>query len=150
MQDLSLHILDIVENAVRAEAKNIKIEVFQEENKHQLTVRIKDDGKGMDENMLKKVLDPFFTTKYKKRVGLGLSLFAQAVQQTEGELKIDSQAAKGTQITAVFNLSHPDMKPMGNILESLASMITAYPAIRFIYDYRNAEDTYHFDSYETQ
>ena len=81
MQDLSLHILDITENAVRADAKNISIEVFEDTLREELIISIKDDGRGMNEDMRKKALDPFFTTKDGKRIGLGLSLFAQAAQE---------------------------------------------------------------------
>ncbi|HDZ76601.1 MAG TPA: ATP-binding protein [Candidatus Omnitrophica bacterium] len=146
MQDLSLHILDITENAVRADAKNISIEVFEDTLREELIISIKDDGRGMNEDMRKKALDPFFTTKDGKRIGLGLSLFAQAAQDTGGTLKINSELGQGTIIRAIFKLNSPDLKPVGDILETLASLITAYPAIRFVYDYKKGDDKYHFDS----
>ena len=148
MQDLSLHILDIAENAIRAKAKKISIAIAEDERKDRLTVCIKDDGEGMDQETVKKVLDPFYTTKDKKRVGLGLSLLSQAAQQAEGNLTIDSISGSGTTITATFKLSHPDMKPMGNILETIAALITGDPSIRFVYDYRKGDHHTHFDSHE--
>ncbi len=148
MEDLSLHILDIAENAIRAKAKKIIIEVLEDESKDQLTICIKDDGKGMDKQTVKKVLDPFFTTKSGKRVGLGLALLSQAAQQTGGDLKIDSEQGKGTKITAIFKVSHPDMKPMGNILETMAALIAGNPSIGFIYDYKKGDHNFHFDSYK--
>ena len=147
MQDLSLHILDITENAIRAEAKNISIEVFEHRPDEELIISIKDDGKGMNEEMLKKALDPFFTSKDGKRVGLGLSLFAQAARDTGGSLKIHSKPGNGSVITATFKLNSLDLKPVGDILKTLASLITAHPSVRFVYDYKKGDVTYHFDSY---
>ena len=146
MEDLSLHILDIAENAIRAKPKKIEIEILEDEIKDELIIIIKDNGRGMDEKTVKKVLDPFFTTKNGKKVGLGLSLLSQAAQQAGGNLKIDSKQGKGTKITAIFKLSHPDMKPMGNILETMAALITGNPTIRFIYDYKKGDYNFHFDS----
>ncbi len=149
MEDLSLHILDIAENAVRAEAKKIHIMIIEDTSRDRLTVCIKDDGKGMEKELVKKVLDPFFTTKSGKRIGLGLSLLSQAAQQADGNLKIDSKKDKGTRITAVFKLSHPDMKPIGDVFETMAALITGNPFLRFIYDYRKGDYHFHFDSFKS-
>ena len=100
---------------------------MEDESKDKLTVCIQDNGKGMDAETIKKALDPFFTTKDGKKVGLGLSLLAQAAQQAGGELKIDSKEGKGTKVTAVFQLSHPDMKPIGNILETMTTLVAGNP-----------------------
>lgn len=148
MEDLSLHILDIVENAIRAKAKKIVIEIEEDEGRDRLTVRLKDDGTGMDRETVKKVTDPFFTTKNGKRVGLGLAFLSQAAQQAEGDLEIDSEPGSGTEVTATFKLSHPDMIPPGDILETMAALISAEPAIRFIYDYRKGDRHIHFDSHQ--
>ncbi|MFC1713459.1 ATP-binding protein [Candidatus Poribacteria bacterium] len=148
MEDLSLHILDIAENAIRADAKTIKIEIVEDESKDQLAICIEDDGKGMDKETVSKVLDPFFTTKSGKRTGLGLALLSQAAQQTGGDLRIDSERGRGTKVTAIFQFSHPDMKPMGDILQTMATLLTADPSIRFIYDYQAGDQSLHFDSHE--
>ncbi len=148
MEDLSLHILDIAENAIRAEAETIKIEIMEDEGEDQLTICIEDDGKGMDEETVNRVLDPFFTTKSGKRVGLGLALLSQAAQETGGNLKINSEIGIGTKVKAIFQLSHPDMKPMGDILQTMATLITSDPSIRFIYDHQRDGESIHFDSYE--
>ena len=78
MEDLSLHILDIAENSINGAAKTIEITINEDRDKDLLTIEIKDDGKGMDQKTVKKVLDPFFTTRKTRKVGLGLSLLAQA------------------------------------------------------------------------
>ena len=148
MEDLSLHILDVAENAIRAEAKTIRIEILEDEDKDLLTLCIEDDGRGMDEETAKRVIDPFFTTKNKKRVGLGVALLSQAAQQADGKLIVDSEEGVGTKITATFKLSHPDMKPMGDVLQTMVILITADPSIRFIYDHKKSDESIYFDSHE--
>ena len=146
MQDLSLHILDIAENAIRANAKEVIIKVFEDDKHDRLTVSIEDDGDGMDDATIARVLDPFFTTKSGKKVGLGISLLCQAAEQTEGDLTIKSEKDRGTTVTAVFNASHPDMKPMGSIPDTLAVLITGNPEVRFVCDYERGDDKFYFDS----
>lgn len=146
MQDLSLHILDIAQNSVRAEAKNISIEITEDEEKDMLILSMQDDGKGMDRDTLNKAGDPFFTTKDAKKFGLGLSLLGQAAKEAGGGLKISSEKGKGTKVYVTFRLSHPDAKPKGDILGTLANLVAAYPSIRFIYDYKKGKEVYHFDT----
>src|SRR5210317_2667329 len=98
MEDLSLHILDIAENSINGAAKTIEIIINEDREKDLLTIEIKDDGKGMDEETLKKALDPFFTTRTTRRVGLGLSLLAQAAEQSEGKMELNSIPDVGTKI----------------------------------------------------
>lgn len=148
MENLSLHILDIVENSIRAGAKKILIEIIEDKKKDLLTVRINDNGKGMDECILKGVLDPFFTTKSGKRVGLGLSLLSQASELAEGKLTIDSKKGEGTKVQATFRLSHPDIKPMGEMIETIAVLIASHPEIQFVYNYDGVEGKQFFDSYK--
>lgn len=147
MQDLSLHILDIAENATRAGGSEVIIKISEDESQDKLVVSIEDNGKGMDREMVKKAMDPFFTTKSTKKFGLGLSLLAQAAQQAGGELKIDSQEGKGTKVTAVFRLSHPDMKPIGDMGETMTALIAGNPTTRFIFEYKKGAEHYHFDSF---
>jgi len=149
MEDLSLHILDIAENAMRAGGKRLVIEIIENEGDDRLTIRIEDDGRGMDAQTLKEATNPFFTTKGGKKVGLGLSLFAQAARQTGGELTIESSEGVGTEVIAVFRPSHPDMKPIGDIAETMAILIAGNPAVRFVFDHKTAESHYHFDSFES-
>ena len=126
------------------------IGLVEDKSNDRLTLSIEDDGKGMDKDMVKRALDPFFTTKTSKKVGLGLSLLSQAAQQAGGEFKIDSEAGRGTKVTAVFQLSHPDMKPMGDILETMAVLVSGNPSTQFVLDYKTGDDSYHFDSFETR
>jgi signal transduction histidine kinase len=147
MQDLSLHILDIAENAIRAGGSKIVIEIAEDESQDKLVICIEDNGKGMDKQTMIEALNPFFTTKGGKKTGLGLPLLAQAAQQAAGDLKIDSQVGKGTKVTAVFQLSHPDMKPMGDISETMIALVAGNPSTQFVLDYKKGDDNYHFDSY---
>jgi K+-sensing histidine kinase KdpD len=146
MEDLSLHILDIVENSIRAHAKKIEIKIIEEKKKDLLTIEIIDDGKGMDKKTLKNVLDPFFTTKNTKRVGLGLSLLAQSAEESGGSIKIESKPGQGTNVKAVFGYSHIDRKPLGNVNKSLKVLITTNPDINFIYEYRKDDVGYRLDT----
>jgi len=146
MEDLSLHILDIVENSIRARAKKIEIKIIEEKKKDLLTIEIIDDGKGMDEKTLKDVLDPFFTTKNTRKVGLGLSLLAQSAEESGGSIKIESKTGQGTKVKATFGYSHIDRKPLGDIYESLKVLITANPDINFIYKYQKDNKDYHLDT----
>ena len=146
MEDLSLHILDIVENSIRAHAKKIEIKIIEEKKKDLLTIKIIDDGKGMDKKTLKNVLDPFFTTKNTRRVGLGLSLLAQSAEESGGSIIIESKPGQGTKVKAVFGYSHIDRKPLGDVNKSLKVLIAANPDINFIYEYQKDDANYYLDT----
>uniref|UniRef100_A0A7V1EIC0 histidine kinase n=1 Tax=candidate division WOR-3 bacterium TaxID=2052148 RepID=A0A7V1EIC0_UNCW3 len=143
MQDLSLHILDIVENSIDAGATKIEIMIDEDIEHNQLKIKIKDNGKGMDKETLKKVLDPFYTTKTVRRVGLGLSLFAQTVKEAEGEIEIKSELKKGTAVSANLKYNHIDRKPMGNIIETIMALLaTKAQGIDFIYVHRKNKNEF--------
>lgn len=146
MEDLSLHILDIVENSIRALAKRIKIRIEEDIEKDLLTVKIEDNGQGMDEETVKKVLDPFFTTKATRRVGLGLPLLDQAAREAGGKLEISSEIGKKTRIRATFQYSHPDRKPLGDIKETLLALAAGHPEVDFIYEHKRGETIYRWDT----
>ncbi len=149
MEDLSLHILDIAENSISASAKRIEIRIDEDEAKDLLTIEIKDDGKGMDEQTLQKVLDPFFTTRTTRRVGLGLSLLAQAARETDGTIELDSKNGEGTTVKVSFRFSHPDRKPMGDIDETLRTLVVGHAGIDFLYEHKKNNSIYRFDTRET-
>jgi signal transduction histidine kinase len=136
MEDLSLHILDIAENALNAGADRIEIEIIEEREEDTLRIEIKDNGRGMDERTVNRALDPFYTTKPNKRVGLGLALFAQAAKEAGGNMGIQTASGKGTAVCATFQLSHPDLKPLGDMLETMATLVCAHPQVRFVFDHR--------------
>lgn len=146
MQDLSLHILDIAENAVRAGATTITVRLAGDDTPARMTLSIEDDGSGMDRETVVKACDPFFSTKDGKRTGLGLSLLAQAAEETGGSLRIVSEPGMGTAVTAVFDAAHPDMKPLGDIVETFGALMAGSPQVRFIFDCRLSGEQIYFDS----
>lgn len=148
MKDLSLHVLDIAENAIRAKANKIKIGIIEDEAADRLSLTVEDNGLGMDEETAKKALDPFFTTKEGKKFGLGLALLQQAAEQAGGNLKIDSQKGVGTKVVAEFRISHPDAKPLGDILQTLAALIASNPEVRFSYEYKKGDEQVVYDSHD--
>lgn len=146
MEDISLHILDIVENSLTAKAKRIEIRINEEIEKDLLELEIIDDGKGMDEEEVKKALDPFYTTRTTRRVGLGLPLLAQAAQEAGGKVEIDSTKGKGTRIKATFIYSHIDRKPLGDIYQTLKVLILSNPEVDFLFIHKKGEEVYHLDT----
>ena len=141
MEDISLHILDIVENSIAVSASRVEITVVEDMEKDLLLVEIKDNGQGMSEDRLEKVLDPFFTTKSVRKVGLGLPLLAQAARQSGGDIEIESKVGIGTRVKATFQHSHPDRKPLGDIPETMRILRASNPDIEFVYKYEKIEDS---------
>jgi len=119
MEELSLHILDVCQNSIKANATLIQILIHEDILNNRLTIEIIDDGDGMDEETRKRVDDPFFTTRTTRKVGLGVSLFKMAAEATNGELKIESRKQSGTKIKATFTLNHIDLAPLGDIEDTL-------------------------------
>ncbi|TFH39269.1 MAG: ATP-binding protein [Chrysiogenales bacterium] len=131
MQDLSLHILDIVENSTMAGATLVEVRLTEDREKDLLTLVVKDNGAGMDGRMLEKVRDPFATTRTTRRVGMGIPLLEQAVRDTGGNLAIESEPGKGTTISASFVMSHIDRKPLGNLGSTIITLIMGNPGVDF-------------------
>jgi hypothetical protein len=142
MLELSLHILDVVENSTRAGAKNVDITLLENTYNDTLFLEIKDNGSGMSEDVLKKVLDPFYTTKTVRNVGLGLPMLAQAAERTEGRFIIKSKGGEGTRVEAQFRLSHIDRQPLGDIASTLVTLIAGNPDVDFIYRHQHNDREY--------
>lgn len=133
MKELSLHILDIAKNSVKAKATLIEIYVTEDENKNLLTIEIKDNGCGMSKEFLKTVKDPFSTTRTTRKVGMGIPLFEAACIQCGGELNITSELGVGTTLTATFELDSIDRAPIGDMAGTMQTLISGSPDIEFIY-----------------
>jgi len=142
VQDLSLHILDIAENSLAAGARRVEIRIEEDMQADRVTIEIVDDGCGMDEEMVKRALDPFFTTKTVRRVGLGLPLLAEACRMSNGQLCLQSCPGGGTTVRATFQRSHIDRKPLGNIGDTLITLIVGHPEVDLFYEHR--KDGAHF------
>ena len=133
MEDLSLHIMDLVDNSIAAGCSHVRIEVREDPRADRLYIEISDDGKGMDRRTLRRAVDPLFTSKSGKSVGLGLSLFAQAARESGGELSLDSRPGRGTRVRGAFGLRHVDRKPLGDVAKTLRVLQASHPEIRFEY-----------------
>jgi anti-sigma regulatory factor (Ser/Thr protein kinase) len=133
MEDISLHILDIAENSIKAKAKNIKIKFNENTKNDKTTLEISDDGEGMNKKTLNRALDPFFTTKSTRTVGLGLSLLSESAKAANGTFSIKSKPGKGTHLKAVFQTSHIDKKPMGDMALTLIPIISGHPEVNLVY-----------------
>lgn len=146
MEDLSLHILDIVENSVAARADKIEIRLTEDKKKDLLSVEIIDNGIGMDKETQKKALDPFFTSKTVRRFGLGLPLLSEAAKAANGHLSIKSKKGEGTKIKADFQYSHIDRKPLGDIDQTIITLIIGNPEIDLIYIHKKNSHEYSLDT----
>lgn len=146
MEDISLHILDIVENSIIAGAKNISIKINEDKKKDLLEIEIKDDGKGMDEKLMRKAIDPFVTTKAGKKTGFGLALLEEAAKSAGGSFSVKSKKGVGTVIRSSFQYNHWDRKPMGNIKETLLCLIVSNPDVHFAYKYTKGKKIHKVDT----
>jgi signal transduction histidine kinase len=141
MEDLSLHIMDIAENSIRAGAQNVEIKLSEDKQNNTLILEIVDDGKGMNHQTLKNAADPFYTTKEGKKFGLGLSLLAQTSEEAGGSIKIEKREDKGTRIIVSFIRDHIDLKPMGDIKKTIRVLRAVHPEINFSFkNFMNTEN----------
>lgn len=148
MKDLSLHMLDILQNSVSAGASLISIRIDERPDENLYGLVFTDNGKGMDEKTIKQVTDPFFTTRTTRKVGLGLPLLKQNAERTGGNLKIESVPGKETIVSALFSYSHIDRLPTGDIPGIMALTVSSFPAIDFLYEHHTNEGTFKFDTKE--
>jgi len=150
MKSLSLNILDIVQNSIRARATEISIEITESVSGDFYTISITDNGTGIPEEILEKVTDPFTTTRTKRRMGLGLPLLKYHAELTGGRLDIFSEHEKGTKITASFSNLHLDRQPLGDIAGVLMILVAANQGIEFLYKHSTDKGEYSFSSKETK
>lgn len=148
MNDLSLHIIDIIQNSLSAGAKRIGLTVKEDSAGDRLTISIEDNGKGMSPEVAAKLEDPFYTTRTTRKVGMGIPLFKQSAIQGGGNLSVESELGKGTVVTAWFGLSNIDRPPLGDVANSFVLMVSANPKIHFTLSYVVNENEYTFDSVE--
>lgn len=133
MQELSLNVLDVAENSVRANATLVEISVEENTAADLLTIVIRDNGKGMTKEQVDTVIDPFFTTRTTRKVGLGVPFFRMAAQLSGGDLTIQSEVGKGTTVTATFGLSNIDRMPLGDINGTVSTLVQCNPHIDWLY-----------------
>jgi len=146
MRELSLHILDALQNSVEAGASRIKLTIEEDMTADRLTIIINDNGRGMDTETVKKAVDPFYTTRTTRHVGLGLPLFAAAAQQCNGNLTLESELGKGTSLKIIFQHSHIDRAPVGDICGSLLTLLLAKSHVDLHYVHRVNGRQFEFDT----
>ncbi len=133
MRELALHILDIVENSLNAGATKIRIEIKELPRDNELRIVVEDNGRGLEEEEIRKALDPFYTTRSTRRVGLGLSLFNETCKRCEGNLEINSVPGRGSRVEAMLKLDHIDLPPLGDMASTIVTLIGGNPGIDFTY-----------------
>lgn len=148
MKELSLNILDIAENSVKAKAT--LTEIILTETDQTVTLLIKDDGTGMSEEIVKGVTDPFYTTRTTRKVGLGLPLLKMAAEQTGGKIEITSSQGEnhGTSVKAVFYKNHLDFTPLGDVISTITTLIQGHPDTDFLFVHQKNEKEVRLDTRE--
>ncbi len=150
MINLSLNILDVVQNSIRAGASTISIVIREMKESDLYDIEITDNGSGIPEDLLSKVTDPFVTTRTTRKIGMGLPLLRQHAIMAGGDLEIESHEGSGTRVKAVFSLSHIDRQPLGDMPGVMTILIAANPVIDFIYTHRTDNGEYTFSTKETK
>ena len=150
MKELSLNILDIAQNSIHAEASFVQI--LLTETDESLKLEIRDDGRGMSEEFLSRVTDPFSTTRTTRKVGLGLPLLKLAAEQTGGYMQITSREralypdTHGTEVTAFFYKNHLDFTPLGDVISTVVSLVQGSPDVDFLFMHEMPDRTVEIDT----
>ncbi len=145
MRELTLHLLDIAANSISALSQNISIDVLEDTRTDRLLIRVKDDGKGMDAEMVAKVIDPFVTSRTTRKVGLGIPLLKAAAEACNGWFKIESEAGKGTLVEVEFQRSHIDRMPLGDLPSTFLTLLIGSSQIHWVFRYKVDDLEFFFD-----
>ncbi len=135
MREIALHLLDIAENSVAAHASEIAISVSEDLVGDRLSAVVLDNGKGMDAEMVRLVVDPFVTSRTTRKVGLGIPLFKAAAEMCNGGFEIASEIGKGTRLSVEFQRSHIDRMPLGDLPGTILTLVVAFPEIHWLFEY---------------
>lgn len=150
MRELSLHLLDIIQNSIEAGASRVEVEITADTNQNLLYMCVKDNGRGMDEEFIKKVKNPFVTTRTTRRVGLGIPMLVAAAEMCDGYVDIQSEPGKGTKVKAVFGLNHIDRAPLGDLVNTMVVVIAANPNLSLLFKYRVDDKEFCLDTDEVK
>ncbi|HPG92717.1 MAG TPA: ATP-binding protein, partial [Clostridia bacterium] len=150
MKELSLNILDIASNSITAKATKIEITVKYVFSQNLLSIEIIDNGCGMDEEMVKRVSDPFTTTRKTRNVGLGIPFFKESAVSSGGQFSINSKIGEGTKVSATYQIDNIDRMPLGNLAETICTLISAKNDIRYVLTYRVDEREFVLDTDEVR
>lgn len=133
MRELSLNILDIAQNSITAGASLVTVRVQEDTAADRLAIAVEDNGKGMTKEQVSRVMDPFYTTRTTRKVGMGIPLFRMAAEMAGGGLTIESAPGVGTTVAATFSLSHIDRMPLGDVAGTMVTLIRLNPQLDFLY-----------------
>jgi hypothetical protein len=150
VRELALHLLDIAENSVAAHAKTIVVTVSEDTRTDRLAMSVQDDGVGMDAETVAKVIDPFYTTRTTRKVGLGIPLLKEAAEACCGGLQIHSEPGAGTLLNVDFQRSHIDRMPLGDLPGTFLTMLISSPEVHWVFVYRANEEVFKFDDTEVK
>jgi hypothetical protein len=148
MKEIALHILDIVQNSIRAEATVISILIEEDIKKDLFSLTIADNGKGMSDEMTKAIKNPFVTSRTLRKVGLGIPFLNQLCEECDGSLRVESKLGEGTKLIAAMQHSHIDRLPLGDMASTITTLILAKPEIQYIYEHNYNGESFIFDTNE--
>ncbi|NLD45548.1 MAG: ATP-binding protein [Chloroflexi bacterium] len=146
MRELSLHLLDLVENSLEAGASLVEIEIVEDHGRNLLSMAVSDNGKGMDTEVVARATDPFYTTRTTRSVGMGIPLLRAAAQQCNGDLWVTSRQGEGTQVRAEFALDHIDRAPLGDLKATLMGILLSNRSCDVRYTHRVDRRQFSFDT----
>lgn len=145
MREIALHILDIAENSVAAGASTVEITVDEDLAANSLRIVIQDDGKGMDEQMLSRVADPFVTSRTTRAAGLGIPFLKAAAEACNGNLRLSSEPGRGTCLEATFERDHIDRMPLGDLPGTVLALVVGFPETHWVFSYQVDGERFTFD-----
>ncbi len=148
MNELSLYILDICENSIHADSKNLYLTIEENIKDNLLIITIEDDGRGMSKEVLEKVANPFYTTRTTRKVGLGIPLFKELCELCEGSFEISSTVGVGTKDVAKFKLDSIDLPPLGNIEDTLYCLACNDKNVELTFKYIKGDKEFSFSTLE--
>ena len=148
MRDISLHILDIIQNSTAANASLVELSIDENDKDDRLTITITDNGKGMSKELAESVTDPYTTTRTTRKVGLGIPLLKQNAERTGGTLTLTSMLGEGTTLIATFKPSNVDCLPLGDLAGVIALTVSGNPSVDFIYKHKKNGNLYTFNTLE--
>jgi signal transduction histidine kinase len=148
MKELSLHINDMVENALRADATLVKVTIVEDPEDNRLIIKVSDNGKGMTKEVLARATDPFTTSRTTRPVGMGLSLFEAAAKRAGGSFSLLSKRNVGTVVIAEFQFDHIDRAPLGNMESTLVSIVLSLGDADLLYVHKKRGKEFRFDTRE--
>lgn len=148
MKEVSMHILDIVMNSVKAKASLIEIYIDDSINNNWLKIKIKDNGIGMDSDMVKQIANPFFTTRTTRKVGLGIPMLKEACERCNGFLNIKSKLGEGTEIDCLFERNNIDRAPLGNMGDTIITIINSLENCELLYRHKTDKSAFNINTVE--